>query len=101
MIDISIKAPPAPTPPRHGGVDPVASIPRSHRIDRSKGSQEKDILDQAKKWGDHKDDHSGENDNNNKSIESVKQSKDDGGENEGPAEEQFQVDTNNHIDGYA
>lgn len=41
MIDISIKMPPAPTPPRHSDVDPVTSIPRSHRIDESAPDQEK------------------------------------------------------------
>ena len=35
MIDISIKTPPAPTPPHHGGVDPVTSVPRSHRVDEA------------------------------------------------------------------
>lgn len=48
MIDISIKMPPAPTPPKHGGVDPLSSIPRSHRIDEGEGDSEHEAPRQRK-----------------------------------------------------
>lgn len=47
MIDISIKSPPPPTPPRHSEVDPVVSIPRSHKIDPSE-SDRASVIDRRK-----------------------------------------------------
>ncbi len=42
MIDISIKMPPAPTPPNKSNVDPVTSIPRSHRVDEMESDREQE-----------------------------------------------------------
>ncbi|MBT3309741.1 MAG: hypothetical protein HOL04_04945 [Gammaproteobacteria bacterium] len=49
MIDISIKMPPAPTPPKHSGVDPVTTIPRSHRVDETESDREHEQPQKRKK----------------------------------------------------